>query len=154
MQAGLKYNITPGSPNQPRRLEGGMLSFRNDISTDMNALEVGLPDKFVNLKMDHDFIGKDALLQLRANGGPTRKIVGFSIEGQRCEEPMLDKWKLRAANGELVGDTGSIAFSYNLGKMIGIATVGIEHAAAGSQLELVTSNGTVLPATTCKLPFE
>ena len=40
MQAGLKYNITPGSPNQSRRLEGGMLSYRNDISTDMNALEV------------------------------------------------------------------------------------------------------------------
>jgi len=40
MDLGVKHNLTLGSPNQPRRIESGMLSFRNDISADMNALEV------------------------------------------------------------------------------------------------------------------
>ena len=80
-EAGIKHNITLGSPNQPRRIETGMLSFRNDIATDMNALEVGLPKKFVNPFMGPNFVGKKALQHIHDNGGPARTLVGLEISG-------------------------------------------------------------------------
>ena len=54
MQAGQKYKIALGAPNQPRQIEGGMPSFGGDTLSDTNALELGLPRKFVNPFSDHD----------------------------------------------------------------------------------------------------
>ena len=38
--AGKKYGIVPGAPNQIRRLEGGMLSFGSDIPFGLSAVSL------------------------------------------------------------------------------------------------------------------
>ena len=75
---GKKYNMKPGCPNHQRRIEGGMLSFGGDTLADTNALELGLPKKFVNPYGEHDFIGKEALQRImEEDGGPARKLYGI-----------------------------------------------------------------------------
>merc|ERR1719359_1471749 len=62
MMAGQKYGIKPGSPNHIRRIEGGMLSFGNDVGPKNSILELGLPPKWCY--NDKDFIGKAAIKNL------------------------------------------------------------------------------------------
>jgi len=153
-EAGIKHNITLGSPNQPRRIETGMLSFRNDIATDMNALEVGLPKKFVNPFMGPNFVGKKALQHIHDNGGPARTLVGLEISGGLFGEPMTSKWDLQTKNGECIGNTGSIAFSYKLEKMIGIGAIGVPYREPGTELKVVSKEGEARDCIVRAFPFE
>lgn len=84
------------------RLEKGVPLFGKDITKDHNALEAGL-DRFVKLEKG-DFIGRDALLKVREQGGPDRKIV--MLEVAVAEEPVdtVGNEPLRVPEtGEVVG---------------------------------------------------
>ena len=76
MSLGEKHNIFPGAPNQQRRVEAGMLSYGGDTLADTNALELGLPKRFVNPDMEPDFIGKEALQNIKEDG-VERTFCGF-----------------------------------------------------------------------------
>ena len=58
------------------RLEKGYLHWKSDIITEFDPFETGL-DRFV--KLDKDFIGKDALLKRQAEG-PRRRLVSFEVD--------------------------------------------------------------------------
>jgi len=73
-EAGQKYNIQPGCPNQQRRVEAGMLSFGGDTLPRTNALELGLSKKFCDPFGKYDFIGKEALQKIATEG--TRYTFG------------------------------------------------------------------------------
>merc|ERR1712216_308766 len=79
MEAGRKYSITPGVPNQIRRMEAGMLSFGSDMTFSHNSMELGLPPKWVGPDKKADFIGKKALQKFVAEGGPKRHVVGLEF---------------------------------------------------------------------------
>ncbi len=64
MQAGQPFDLRPGHTSTIRRIEGGMLSYHADMDITTNPFELGL-DRFVNLDMDADFVGKDALRQIK-----------------------------------------------------------------------------------------
>ena len=82
-QAGKEWDIGPGVPNDTERLESGLLSYGADARLQVNPVnpfEVGL-DKWVDLESDDDFIGKQALKNIRL-AGVKRQRTGFFIEGK------------------------------------------------------------------------
>jgi aminomethyltransferase len=79
LAAGEEFGIRPcglGARNT-LRLEAGMSLYGHEISDSINVFEAGL-DRF--LKLDKgNFIGRQALFDLQASGGPTRKLVGLEM---------------------------------------------------------------------------
>ena len=55
-----------------------MLSYHADADIDTNPFELGF-DRLVNLDMDAEFIGKDALRRIKQEG-PTRNQVGLVLD--------------------------------------------------------------------------
>ncbi len=61
-----EFDIGPGNPNQSERIENALLSYGTDTGFRANPLELGLGD---HLDLDGaDFIGRDALVSIRADG--------------------------------------------------------------------------------------
>jgi len=59
------------------RLEAGMSLYGHEISEDVDVFEAGL-DRW--LKLDKgEFIGREALQEVQASGGPKLKIVGLEM---------------------------------------------------------------------------
>jgi aminomethyltransferase len=79
LEAGSEFGIRPcglGARNT-LRLEAGMSLYGHEISEEINVLEAGL-DRW--LKLDKgNFLGRDALLAVQADGGPKRRIVGLEM---------------------------------------------------------------------------
>jgi glycine cleavage system aminomethyltransferase T len=161
VETGRKYNLKPGSPNQKRRIEGGMLNFGSDISPNHSILELGLPPSWVGgpgkIKAA-DFVGKEALQRINEQGGPQRSVVGIQFcETEACSA-LTSFWDIRGASvtpnalGAKVGSLTSLCFSPALDAWIGIATVAAEVATPGTELRVVTPNGP-RHAVVRKLPF-
>jgi aminomethyltransferase len=79
MEAGEEFGIRPcglGARNT-LRLEAGMPLYGHEISDTINVLE-SFVDRW--LKLDKgEFLGRDALLALKAGGGPERKVVALEM---------------------------------------------------------------------------
>jgi glycine cleavage system aminomethyltransferase T len=150
MEAGRKYNITPGVPNQIRRIEGGMLSYGSDIKQH-NALELGLPKHMVTKTVD--FVGKTALDRITAEGGPQRLVVGVMLEcSEPLQVPMMRDWKIISEEGMDIGFVSSFCYSPTFGANIGIATISKMCAQSGLKVQVETPIGRHI-ATVRKLPF-
>lgn len=157
LSAGEKYGIGFGGPNQPRRIEGGMISSCDYSATTppLNALELGLPKHFVNLDMNQEFSGKAALKALVAaapvqeesgapsdslaarNPGANRLLVGVRFlndDSPDFDLPMADPWPIEDAEGNVIGHATSIARSPRIGARICIATIRADLADAGTRL--------------------
>ena len=63
MEIGKPLGLAPGHTSTIRRIEGGMLSYQADMDCNVNPFELGL-DRLVDLEMDADFIGKNALKKI------------------------------------------------------------------------------------------
>ena len=120
--AGAPFGIGPGAPNDIERLESGLLSYGADARAQTqpaNPFELGL-GKLVDLDRDADFIGKQALLKVRAEG-VNRRLSGFVIEGDRVpgsQHPLPLQQDER-----VVGSISEIAYSPRLQQNIGIGLV-------------------------------
>lgn len=129
MDAGKAYNITPTGPSDIRRIEAGILNYGADMTLENNPYELDL-GWMVNLKQQSDFIGKDALKRIKAEG-VKQKLVGIKMEGDPIEFNMT-KWPV-SAGGDQVGRVTSAIFSPRFGN-VGYAWVPIEHADLGASL--------------------
>ncbi len=138
MEAGRPYNIRPTGPSDIRRIEGGFLNYGADMTLADNPFEVGL-GWTVDLDKEADFIGKEALARVKAEG-VRRKLVGIEIEGPRIEFNET-KWPVRA-DGETIGRVTSAIHSPRLKKNIGYAMVPIKHAKLGTGLTVLHPAGT------------
>ncbi len=119
--------------------------YGNDIDESTNPLEAGLG--WVVKYKAGDFVGRDALLALRAEG-VKRKLVGFE---------MVDRGIPRGgatilADGERAGVVTSGTMSPSLGKAIGIGYVPVSHAGEGEALE-IDIRGSARRAIVVKTPF-
>jgi dimethylglycine dehydrogenase len=104
------------------RIEKGVPLFGKDITKDHNAFEAGL-NRFVKLDKG-DFIGRDALLKIKEEGGARRKLVNLEIEGAEnldCvgNEPLRDVY-----TGRVVGFTTSGTWGAVSGKSLALGYVG------------------------------
>ena len=78
--AGLEFNVSPGSPNLIERVEGGLLSYGNEFTIANNPLECGL-QQYCDLDGSVEFIGKKALNEI-ASRGIDRQIRGIVFRRQ------------------------------------------------------------------------
>ncbi len=145
MAAGKPYNISATGPSDIRRIEAGILNYGIDLTLDTNPYEAGL-GWLVDLEQEADFVGKEALRRIKANGAK-RKLVGVEIAGDPLDLNMTS-WTV-SVDGREVGRVTSAVYSPRLEKNIGYAMVPIESSKTGSTLTVATPAGdrqaTVVP---------
>lgn len=148
LEAGRPWNIRPTGPSDIRRIEAGILNYGADMTLENNPYEVGL-DRLVDLDQESDFIGKEALRRIRAQG-VKRKLAGVEIRTEPLEYNQT-RWPLRVA-GEVVGAVTSAIYSPRLGKNIGYAMVPVALSELGTELAVETPAGEA-PAVVVPMPF-
>ncbi len=137
MEAGRDLDVRAGCPNSIERIEGGLLSYGNDMTLDNTPHECGL-GRFCNTQTAIGCIGRDALLRV-AKEGPVQQIRALAIGG--APVPPCDRaWSLRAGE-RVVGRVTSAARSPDFGGSVAIAMVRMTHWDAGTELTLETPDG-------------
>jgi glycine cleavage system aminomethyltransferase T len=148
MEAGLPHRIRPTGPSDIRRIEGGIFNYRADMDWTTNPFELGL-DRLVDLDMEAEFTGKEALRQIKAEG-VSRKMVGVEIAGERLEMNQT-KWPVES-DGRRVGDVTSAIYSPRLDRNIGFAWVPVELSDLDTRVSVDTPDG-ARDATVVSMPF-
>jgi dimethylsulfoniopropionate demethylase len=134
-EAGADLDVRAGCPNLIERIEGGLLSYGNDMTSENTPFECGL-GKYVNSTADH--IGKAALDRLRAEGH-AREIRAIAIAG--APVPRLSRpWPLLAGSAR-VGQVSSAAHSPDFVTNVAIGMVEKSHWAPGTALEVEAPDG-------------
>jgi dimethylsulfoniopropionate demethylase len=137
-EAGKKYNVHAGCPNLIERIEGGLLSYGNDMTDDNTPHECGL-GKFCDTQEALGCVGRDALLRV-AKEGPTQMIRAIEISGS--DVGVCDRWWPVIANGKKVGRVSSAAYSPDFKTNVSVGMVKMTHWDENSEVQVVTTNGT------------
>ena len=148
MEAGKPYGIQPATPSSIERVESGLLNYWEDMTEETNPYEVGL-GKFVDLEQEVDFIGKQALKEVKA-AGIKRKLVGLKIHSEPMHQ-VAQPWPIEC-DGIQVGEITSAVYSPDLDENIAYALVSIESSDVGKQVA-VDMDGELIEATISKIPF-
>jgi aminomethyltransferase len=122
-----------------------MALYGNDIDDRHTVLEADL-GWIVKLEK-REFIGREALARQKAEG-VRRKLVGFEMIGRgiaRSHYPIVK-------NGNSIGEVTSGAPAPWLGRNIGLGYVPVEHAAVGTQFDILIRDAPV-PAKVVPTPF-
>lgn len=149
MEAGKPHNIIVTGPSLIRRLEFGIRNYGQDMRLEHNPYEIGFGWS-VDLDQEADFIGKEALKRIKAEG-ITRKLVGVEIDGDRIQGWNEDYWPVYS-DGKAIGQVTTGAYSPRLEKNIGYAMVPIEYAELGTNFN-VDVRGETKTATVVREPF-
>jgi dimethylsulfoniopropionate demethylase len=136
-KAGKDLNVRPGCPNLIERIEGGLLSYGNDMNMENTPLECGL-GRFCKPAEDVDHIGKEALA-LEIKQGPLRQIRAVSILGEAIVPPRT-AWPL-LKDGVQVGQVTSAAWSPDFETNVAIGMVDAQHWNPGTELSVETPQG-------------
>ena len=97
-----------------------------DISN--NPFELGL-DRLVDLTMDYNFIGKNALIKIK-NTGIKKKFCGFEIDGRPLKNNNDEHIKI-LYNSKNVGYITSYVFSPRLNKNIAMGFLPVQYSELG-----------------------
>ncbi len=137
MEAGKDLDVFAGCPNLIERIEGGLLSYGNDMNDDNTPHECGL-GKFCNTSTAIGCVGRDALLRV-AKEGPVKQLRPIEIHGDAT--PPCDRlWPLMDGDRQ-VGAVSSAAYSPDFATNVAIGMVRMTHWDAGSELDVVTPTG-------------
>lgn len=135
--AGQDLNVRAGCPNSIERIEGGLLSYGNDMTDDNTPHECGL-GRFCNTQTAIGCIGRDALLRV-AKEGPVQMVCPISIHGDAV--PGIDRAWSVFAGGKRVGQVTSAAWSPDFETNVAIGMVRMTHWDAGTSVEVETPDG-------------
>ncbi|MEE9231016.1 MAG: glycine cleavage T C-terminal barrel domain-containing protein [Acidobacteriota bacterium] len=149
MDAGRPHNIAPIGPSEIRSIEGGILSYGCDMTRADNPFVIGL-DRLVDLDQEADFIGKEALRRIKAEG-VKRRLVGVEIHCEPISLSLEDPWPV-SQDGRVIGRMTRCAHSPRLEKNIGFANVPVEVSDIGTRLVVETPVGRAA-ATVVAWPF-
>ena len=149
MEAGEPYRIRPIAPSQIRRIEAGIFRYGADMTIENNPFEISGLERMVE-DQSADYIGKDALMRIKAEG-VNRKLVGIELGGEAQVEETPEAAPAYK-DGKEIGRVTSIVWSPRLEKNIGFVWVPIELAAPGNVLDVDTPAGLV-QGQTAGLPF-
>jgi aminomethyltransferase len=159
MAAGKQYKIAPTGPSQIRRVEAGIFSYFQDMRVTDNPFEIGM-DRLVDLEMEADFVGKEALKKIKQEG-IKRKLVGIEILGDPISMIVPkeytpgyfvpDHWPV-TDNKKEIGYVTSKCYSPRLKKNIGYAFLPNKYTNHGTEIN-INSPYTNLKAKVVGLPF-
>ncbi len=135
--AGEDLDVRAGCPNLIERIEGGLLSYGNDMTDDNTPHECGL-GKFCNTHTAIGCVGRDALLRV-AKEGPVQQIRPIAIDGDAVP-PCVQPWPV-FADGKQVGQVTSSAWSPDFSTNVSIGMVKLSHWDAGTKVEAETPDG-------------
>jgi len=150
MEAGRPYDIRPIAPCEARRVEAGIFNYGSDMTLENNPLEVTGMEHLVDLGQQADFIGKEALRRIAAEG-VRRKLVGVEIAGDSMDGELAEPWPV-LADGAVVGRVTEAIYSPRLGRNIGYAWVPVELSMVGTEVGVETAGG-MSTARVAALPF-
>ena len=158
LEAGEPHDLTVIGPCHIKRIEAGILALGPgcDMWFDTNPYEVEMGYEWmVDLEQEADFIGKEALRRIKAEG-VKRKLVGVEIGGASLgsynDGAMIDVFPVYAS-GDRVGTVTSACHSPRLEKNIGFAMLPIEHTELGTELEVETPPSGRVEAVVVRKPF-
>ena len=137
MEAGRDLDVRAGCPNLIERIEGGLLSYGNDMTDDNTPHECGL-GKFCNTATAIGCVGRDALLRV-AKEGPVQQIRAIAIHGDPV--PPCDRQWPVLAGGVQVGNVTSAAWSPDFDTNVSIGMIRMTHWDAGTELDVMTPEG-------------
>ncbi|NQW09845.1 MAG: dimethylsulfoniopropionate demethylase [Alphaproteobacteria bacterium] len=135
--AGEDLDVRPGCPNQIERIEGGLLSYGNDMTRENTPHECGL-GRFCDTTLAIGCVGRDALLRV-ASEGPIRQIRSVAIDGDpvpTCTDP----WPI-LANGERVGRISSAVWSPDYQTNVALGMIRMTHWAPDTRVEVEAPDG-------------
>ena len=135
-EAGKDLDVRAGCPNGIERVEGGLLSYGNDMTDENTPHECGL-GKFCDTHAAIGCVGRDALLRV-AKEGPNQQIRAIAIDG---DIPACDRaWPL-IAKGKKVGQVTSAAKSPDFKTNVAIGMVKMTHWDQDTTLQVQTPDG-------------
>ena len=149
LTAGAEFGMVPcglGARNT-LRLEAGMALYGHEISDTINVLEAGL-GRYAKLDKP-EFVGREALAEVEASGGPKRKLVGLEMIERGIGR---DGYAVFTLEGEKIGAITSGSPAPFLKKNIALAYVPIEHSALETELA-VEIRGQKVKARIVPTPF-
>ena len=149
MEIGEPMGLVPGHTSTIRRIEGGMLSYQADMDYTVNPFELGL-GRLVDLEMDANFIGKEALKKIKSEG-VKRHQVGIEISCTPLKHPNTSYWPILVESEE-VGYITSAVYSPRLDKNIALAMMDVNHSAIDTAAETTTPEGN-FPIKVVQKPF-
>ena len=150
LAAGAEFGIVPcglGSRNT-LRLEAAMALYGHEISDTINVLEAGL-GRYCKMDKGTDFVGRAALAEIQAQGGPRKRLVGLEMVGRGIGR---DGYKVCDLKGNSIGEITSGSPAPFLKTNIAMAYVPAEYAEAGGELA-VEIRGALVNARIVPLPF-
>ncbi len=148
-QAGKVYNIAPGCPNLIERIEGGLLSYGNEMTSENNPLELGM-DKFCTLNKSIDCMGHDALKAI-ATQGVSKQIRGVLFDGGPCPN-CAKPWPVYV-NDTQVGQITSAIWSPRIERNVGLSLIDKDYWSVGQSVTVHSSDGKLRTGNVSQLPF-
>lgn len=137
-EAGGDLNVRAGCPSTAERIEGGLLSYGNDMTRENTPHECGL-GKFCNTQTAIGCMGRDALLRV-AKDGPIRQIRPIEIKSR---VPVCDRaWPIMAKD-QIIGQITSTAWSPDFECTVSIGMVRMTHWEPGTTLSIETPEGMI-----------
>jgi aminomethyltransferase len=130
------------------RLEAGLPLYGHDMNPGVDPVEANASFAISKRRREEGgFNGSDRILEAWADG-PTRKLVGFAVEGKM---PVREGAAIYRQN-EQVGVITSGGFAPSVGAPIAMGYVASAHIAAGTALEAEV-RGKRVPLTVTAMPF-
>jgi dimethylsulfoniopropionate demethylase len=147
--AGERFNIRAGYPHPTERIEGGLLSYGNDVTTADTPLEAGLERYCDGLDSGAACLAADALRARRA-AGVQRRVAGVALAGPPVTG-VIPPWPV-AIGTVRAGQVTSAAWSPRLERTVCLAMLAIDACTAGTAVEVKTPSGP-RQGYVCDLPF-
>jgi aminomethyltransferase len=129
------------------RLEASMALYGHEISDTINVFEAGL-ERYAKLDKG-DFVGRDALMQVQADGGPKRKLVGLEMIERGIGR---DGYPVFSLDGKRLGEITSGSPAPFLKKNIAMAYVPVEYTTLDTEVA-VEIRGQMVKARVVATPF-
>jgi len=147
MAAGEDLEVRAGGPNLIERIEGGLLSWGNDITAADTPGQAGL-GALCSLDTDPPCLAADAL-RTESLEGPGRRIRGVRIDGGPVP-PCREAWPALAGE-KRIGQVTSAVWSPDCHTNVAIGMIEAAHWETGTVIAVAAPDGR-RPATVCDLP--